>query len=165
MQDYRELRGSFDRIYSLGMFEHVGLKNYGAYFSKVRELLAPGGLFLLHTIGTNLSMNTPDPWIEKYIFTNSMLPAMAQIAAATEQRWVIEDWHSFGADYDRTLMTWLANFDARWPAIASRYDERFRRMWRYYLSSSAASFRARRSQLWQVLMSPDGVPGGCPEVR
>jgi cyclopropane-fatty-acyl-phospholipid synthase len=110
-------------------------------------------------------MRTTDPWIEKYIFPNSMLPSMAQIVGATEKRWVIEEWHSFGADYDRTLMIWLATFDAQWPALAPLYDERFRRMWRYYLTASAASFRARGSQLWQVLMSPEGIAGGCPEVR
>lgn len=163
--DYRTLAGSFDRIYSIGMFEHVGVRNYRRYFTKVRELLKPDGLFLLHTIGGNLSVHRTDPWIEKYIFPNSMLPSIAQIARAAEHDWVIEDWHSFGPDYDRTLMAWLRNFDAGWPQIAAQYGERFRRMWRYYLSASAASFRARSNQLWQVLMSPSGVAGGVREVR
>ena len=165
LQDYRDLAGSFDRIFSIGMFEHVGVKNYRRYFRTLRELLAPGGLFLLHTIGSNHSTNTTDPWIQKYIFPNSMLPSMAQIAGAVESAWVIEDWHSFGTDYDRTLMAWFANFNACWPNIAARYSERFRRMWHYYLTASAASFRTRNNQLWQVLMSPGGVAGGCPEIR
>jgi cyclopropane-fatty-acyl-phospholipid synthase len=165
LDDYRTLSGRFDRIYSIGMFEHVGVKNYASYFAKVRELLASDGLLLLHTIGTNLSTCRTDPWIEKYIFPNSMLPSMAQIASASEQHWVIEDWHSFGPDYDRTLMAWLTRFEASWPLIASQYGERFRRMWRYYLAASAAAFRARQNQLWQVLLSPGGVAGGCQEVR
>ncbi len=165
LEDYRALNGRFDRIYSVGMFEHVGAKNYATYFAKVRELLAPDGLFLLHTIGTNRSTNTTDPWIDKYVFPNSMLPSMAQIAVAAERQWIVEDWHGFGPDYDRTLMAWLANFDANWPKIAAQYGERFRRMWRYYLTASAASFRARKNQLWQVLLSPNGVPGGCVEIR
>jgi cyclopropane-fatty-acyl-phospholipid synthase len=165
LADYRELKGRFDRIFSLGMFEHVGAKNYRVYFRKVRELLSPDGLFLLHTIGSNVSSNSTDPWIERYIFPNSMLPSMAQIARALEQRWVIEDWHSFGADYDRTLMEWLKRFEASWPILAARYGERFRRMLRYYLSVSAASFRVRRNQLWQLLLSPNGISGGYPEIR
>jgi cyclopropane-fatty-acyl-phospholipid synthase len=165
LADYRDVDGKFDRIFSLGMFEHVGARNYRTYFRKVRELLAPDGLFLLHTIGSNVSANVTDPWIERYIFPNSMLPSMAQITRALEQRWLIEDWHSFGADYDRTLMAWLGRFDAGWPALAARYGERFRRMWRYYLSVSAASFRVRRNQLWQFVLSPSGIPGGYPEIR
>lgn len=165
LQDYRELKGSFERILSLGMFEHVGARNYRTFLTMTRELLAPGGLFLLHTIGSNWSSNTTDPWIEKYIFPNSVIPSMTQIAGAIEKLWVVEDWHCFGADYDRTLMAWLANFDAQWESIAPRYSERFRRMWRYYLTVSAASFRTRRNQLWQVLLSPDGVRGGLPEIR
>jgi cyclopropane-fatty-acyl-phospholipid synthase len=165
LQDYRDLHGTFDHIYSIGMFEHVGSKNHRAFFAKTRELLAPNGLFLLHTIGSNWSSDTTDPWIEKYIFPNSVIPSLTQIAGALEHRWVIEDLHGFGPDYDRTLMAWLANFDANWPTIAPQYGDRFRRMWRYYLTASAASFRTRRNQLWQLVLSPHGVPGGLAEVR
>ncbi len=164
-KDYRSVSGKFDRIYSLGMFEHVGVRNYRTYFETARRLLVPDGLFLLHTIGRNLSGSTNDAWIEKYIFPNSMLPSMAQIAAAAEDLFVTEDWHSFGPDYDRTLMQWHKHFTAGWPQIAEQYGERFRRMWEFWLLSCAASFRARRSQLWQVLLSPNGVQGGLPEVR
>lgn len=165
LQDYRAVEGKYDRILSLGMFEHVGVRNYRTYLKKVRALLAPDGLFLLHTIGSNLSETTADPWIDKYIFPNAMLPSMAQIAAAAERIWVIEDWHEFGVDYDRTLLCWSRNIESRWAEIADRYGPRFRRMWRFYLMSSAAGFRARRNRLWQIVMSPQGLVGGYPEVR
>ena len=162
---YRNLQGRFDRIFSIGMFEHVGRRNYRSFMQHARSLLAPDGLLLLHTIGSNRSRVTTEPWIEKYIFPNSMLPSTAQIAAAAETSFQIEDWHSFGWHYDRTLMHWQANFDAQWPQLAQRYDERFRRMWRYYLLSCAGSFRSRYNQLWQILFSPSGVPGGLAQVR
>lgn len=165
LQDYRSLAGQFDRIYSLGMFEHVGVRNYHTYFQTVRRSLAHDGLFLLHTIGGNVSVVAGDPWMERYIFTNSMLPSMAQITQAAEDLWVIEDWHGFGVDYDRTLMAWHERFERSWPEFAAKYGERFRRMWRFYLLGCAAAFRARRNQLWQIVMSPHGVPGGYSEVR
>src|SRR5690606_12631051 len=164
LMDYATLEGQFDRIVSVGMFEHVGYKNYPAFLEKVRRLLKPDGLFLLHSIGGNHSATHGDPWTEKYIFPNGMLPSIAQIGAAAEGRFVMEDWHNFGADYDRTLMAWLANFEAAWPALSARYDERFRRMWRFYLSVSAALFRARQINLWQIVFSPWGVPGGYRRV-
>jgi cyclopropane-fatty-acyl-phospholipid synthase len=165
LDDYRSLEGRYDRIYSLGMFEHVGVANYQTYMDKVAELLAPCGLFLLHTIGSNVSQRATDAWIDKYIFPNSMLPSAAQIAAAAEPGWVIEDWHSFGVDYDRTLLAWSRNFDAAWPALSARYDQRFWRMWHFWLMSSAAAFRTRRTQLWQYVLSRGGIPGGYVCVR
>jgi cyclopropane-fatty-acyl-phospholipid synthase len=165
LEDYRSLAGQFDRIFSLGMFEHVGVRNYRTFFEKTRRLLAPDGLFLLHTIGSNVSAIANDAWIERYIFPNSLLPSMAQIAQAIEGLWVIEDWHNFGVDYDRTLLAWHERFERRWPEIAAKYGERFRRMWRFWLLSSAAAFRARSNQLWQIVLSPQGVPGGYIEVR
>jgi cyclopropane-fatty-acyl-phospholipid synthase len=163
LQDYRDIREKFDAVYSIGMFEHVGGKNYRTYFEVCRRCLKDGGLSVLHCIGTNGSPSRPDPWIEKYIFPNSMIPAASQVTPALENLFVVEDWHNFGTDYDKTLMAWLANFDAAWAELSAnnpRYDERFRRMWRYYLSSSAATFRTRRDQLWQLTLSPQGVPGG-----
>jgi cyclopropane-fatty-acyl-phospholipid synthase len=160
LQDYRELNESFDAIMSIGMFEHVGGKNYREYFEVARRCLKGDGLFLLHSIGSNQSPGRPDPWIEKYIFPNSMIPAASQVASALEGLFVVEDWHNFGADYDRTLTAWRANFDAAWPSLSTRYDERFRRMWRFYLSVSSAVFRSRRDQLWQLTLSPHGVAGG-----
>ena len=165
LQDYRSMSGNFDAIYSLGMFEHVGVRNYRTYLKKARELLRPDGLFLLHTIGSNRSSVATDPWIEKYIFPNGQIPSLAQIAAAAEGLWVIEDVHSFGVDYDRTLMAWSANFEQHWPDLAARYGERFRRMWHFWLMASAANFRARKTQLWQIVLSPKGVAGGYRAVR
>ena len=170
VQDYRNVPDEigddkFDRIWSIGMFEHVGVKNYRHYFDTVRRCLPDDGLTLLHSIGGNESTNHTDPWIAKYIFPNSMIPSAAQIAKASESSFVLEDWHGFGPDYDRTLMAWRANFDAAWPALGEKYGERFRRMWHFYLSASAANFRARRLQLWQIVFSPRGVPGGYVAVR
>lgn len=163
--DYQALEGQFDRIISIGMFEHVGYKNYRAYFDKAASLLAPGGLMLLHTIGGHSSTSHGDPWSEKYIFPNGMLPSIAQIGKASEGLFVMEDWHNFGADYDRTLMAWHERFVAAWPQLKDQYDERFYRMWRYYLNVFAALFRARNISLWQVVLSPHGVPGGYATVR
>ncbi|MEL1264648.1 cyclopropane fatty acyl phospholipid synthase [Pseudoxanthomonas putridarboris] len=165
LQDYRDLDEPFDAAFSLGMFEHVGVKNYTTYFDVARRCLPPQGLFLLHTIGGNRSVHRTDPWIARYIFPNSMLPSAAQIAHAIEGRFVLEDWHNFGADYDLTLQAWRANVEAAWPSLDPRYDERFRRMWRFYLAGSMATFRSRRSQLWQLVLSPRGVPGGYVAPR
>jgi cyclopropane-fatty-acyl-phospholipid synthase len=163
--DYMEMQGKFDRIVSVGMFEHVGYKNYRAYFSKVRDLLSDDGLFLLHTIGGNISQKHGDPWFEKYIFPHGMLPSPRQISQATEGMLVMEDWHNFGADYDLTLMAWERNFVASWPKISANYDQEFYRKWRYYLLSCAAIFRARHTQLWQLVLSRDGLPGGYLSIR
>ncbi|RDZ28270.1 cyclopropane fatty acyl phospholipid synthase [Lysobacter silvisoli] len=167
LQDYRDLQDGerFDRAFSLGMFEHVGVRNYETYFDAARRALAPDGLFLLHSIGGNRSVTHTDPWIGKYIFPNSMLPSARQIAEAVEQRFVIEDWHNFSADYDLTLQAWRANVERAWPQLDERYDERFRRMWRFYLAGAMASFRSRHAQLWQLVLSPEGVPGGYVAPR
>jgi cyclopropane-fatty-acyl-phospholipid synthase len=164
LMDYMALEGQFDRVISIGMFEHVGYKNYDAYFRKVRSLLRPDGLFLLHTIGNNFTSTHGDPWTEKYIFPNGMLPSIRQISSSIERVFVMEDWHNFGADYDRTLMAWWANFDAAWPDLRDKYGDRFWRMWRFYLHVFAAMFRARNIHLWQVVLSPDGRPGGYRRV-
>lgn len=170
LQDYHEIGRDVaahrcDRVWSIGMFEHVGVRNYAAYFDAVTRCLAPDGLSLLHCIGGERSTDHTDPWIARYIFPNSMLPSAKQIAAAVEGRFVIEDWHNFGADYERTLMAWRDNIEAAWPNLPAHYDERFRRMWRYYLATSIASFRTRRNHLWQIVLSPNGVPGGYVSVR
>jgi len=158
--DYRELNEGFDRIYSVGMFEHVGYKNYRTYMQVVRRCLEPEGLFLLHTIGARKSAVKTDPWITRYIFPNGMLPSSRQIAAASEELLVIEDWHNFRQDYDRTLMCWYDNFARAWDELKASYDERFFRMWRYYLLASAGGFRAGGNQLWQIVFSRNGVTGG-----
>ena len=166
LQDYRDVHdGPYDHIVSLGMVEHVGYRNYRTYLEVARRLLAPEGLFLLHTIGSPVSVKSSNAWTERYIFPNSMLPSLKQLSGAAERLFVVEDLHNFGIDYDRTLMSWHANVERGWEALADRYDERFQRMWRYYLLSSAGSFRARRIQLWQLVLSPDGVAGGYRSIR
>lgn len=165
LQDYRDVDGAFDRIVSLGMFEHVGYKNYQTFMEVSHKLLKAHGLLLLHTIGGNQSTKSGDPWIDTYIFPGGMLPSIAQIGAAIESTFVMEDWHNFGADYDKTLMAWFRNFDAAWPDLKVKYGGRFYRMWKYYLLSCAGSFRARHIQLWQIVLSPKGVRGGYRSIR
>jgi len=165
LQDYREVTGSFDRIVSIGMMEHVGYKNYRTYLEAARRCLVDGGLFLCQTIGGVKSMTHTDPWISRYIFPNSMLPSVPQVARAAEGVFVIEDVHNFGADYDRTLLAWEKNFSGAWSRFADRYGERFRRMWRFYLLGCAGAFRARNIQLFQFLFSRGGIDGGHVSVR
>jgi cyclopropane-fatty-acyl-phospholipid synthase len=161
LMDYRQLEGSFDRIVSIGMLEHVGHKNYRTYFNTARHCLKPDGRMLVQSIGSNAPVTSTDPWIEKYIFPNSMLPAVSQIASGFEGDFVLEDWHSLSYDYALTLRAWERNVTRNWPNLKSNYDERFYRMWRYYLLSCAGAFRARSIQLWQILLSPSGIKGEC----
>ncbi|MGZ5052265.1 MAG: cyclopropane fatty acyl phospholipid synthase [Methylobacter sp.] len=165
LTDYRNLDEKFDHIVSIGMFEHVGNKNYDEYMRVARRCLNDGGLFLLHIIGGNRSVISVDPWMEKYIFPGGLLPSIKQIGQAIENKFVMEDLHNFGLDYDKTLMCWFNNFDAGWNEIAPNYDERFYRMWKYYLLSCAGAFRARENQLWQMVLSKHGVPDGYNSVR
>lgn len=160
LQDYRDIHETFDSIVSLGMFEHVGYKNYRTYMNVVHRALRDGGLFLLHTIGGSKSVTSTNPWIEKYIFPNSMLPSIAQIGKSIENLFVMEDWENFGAYYDKTLMAWFHNFDKNWSALKKEYDEIFYRMWKFYLLSCAGSFRSRDNQLWQIVLSKGGVRNG-----
>jgi cyclopropane-fatty-acyl-phospholipid synthase len=155
LQDYRAFNldqaRSFDRIASVGMFEHVGHKNFGAFFDVVHRNLKSDGLCLLHTIGKRRRAGTgTDPFLDRYIFPNGALPSISQVVDA--------------AEYDRTLLAWNARFEHAWPQLAAHYDERFRRMWRYYLLSCAGSFRARDAQLLQFVLSPGGVRGGYRRV-
>jgi cyclopropane-fatty-acyl-phospholipid synthase len=153
LQDYRDVQGSFDRIVSVGMFEHVGPKNYGVYFAHLMRLLASDGVFLMHTIGSNVTTASTDPWIDRYIFPNGKIPSVREIAEALEGYFIVEDWHNFGPDYDRTLMAWWRNFERAWPELRGRYGARFHRMWKYYLHSCAGYFRSRQGQLWQVVLT------------
>lgn len=165
LMDYRDLDGHFDKIVSVGMFEHVGAKNYPAYFDTVSRLLKDEGLFLLHTIGSYKTFPTVDAWIDRYIFPNGKLPSARELADTLEGRFLIEDWHNFGPDYDRTLMAWWQRFDAAWPALEEKYGQRFYRMWTYYLLSCAGFFRSRQGQLWQLALSKRGRPGIYRSVR
>jgi cyclopropane-fatty-acyl-phospholipid synthase len=164
-QIYNPSKKEFDKVVSIGMCEHVGNKNYQALMDVVSRNLKKHGLFLLHTIGGNRFSRQCEPWTHKYIFPNGVLPSIAGLGKAMEQDFVMEDWHNFGAYYDLTLMAWRKNFVANWDKIKSRYDERFYRMWTYYLLSCAGMFRARSAQLWQVVMSKGGVPGVYQSVR
>ena len=157
LQDYRELTGEYDRIVSVGMFEHVGQKNYAEYFKKVHKLLKPTGYFLLHTIGTEVMAKTTDGFIQKYVFPNGKIPNRKEINDASIGLIKLEDWHNFGPDYDKTLMCWLERFEAAWPQLKSNYDERFYRMWRYYLNCCAGYFRSREGQLWQLVYSHNSM--------
>jgi len=150
--DYRELKGRYDKIASIGMFEHVGPKNYPIFFDTVHRVLKDDGLFLLHTIGSENTSAYCDPWVDRYIFPNGHLPSACQLAQTLEGRFLIEDWHNFGPDYDRTLMAWWENFEAAWPRLKQRYNQRFYRTWKYYLMSCAGMFRAKQGQLWQLVL-------------
>jgi len=165
LTDYRDIDEEFDRIVSVGMIEHVGYKNYRTFFKVACNCLKDDGLFLLHTIGNIKSVKTIDLWTHKYIFPNGMLPSVSQLGKSIEDLFVLEDWHNFGADYDKTLMCWYANFYKNWEKIKSEYPGQFYRMWKYYLLSCAGSFRARSNQLWQIVLSKNGVLEGYQSIR
>lgn len=153
LMDYRDLDGQFDKIVSVGMFEHVGPKNYPAFFDTTARLRSDDGLFLLQTIGSHKTSSRADPWIGRYIVPNGKLPSAEELGVVLNGRFLIEDWHNFGPDYDRTLMAWWERFAAAWPRLDDRYDRRFYRMWKYYLLSCAGFFRSRQGQLWQLVLS------------
>lgn len=165
-QDYRDVKEKFDRIASLGMFEHVGHLNYRNYLEVAHHCLDDEGLFLLHTIGANTTLFKTNEWINKYIFPNGCLPSIAQLGKAMENLFVMEDWHNFGADYTKTLLAWHQNFTSHWDTkLKSHFDDRFYRMWTFYLLTSAGCFRARDIQLWQLVLSKRGVINGYQAVR
>lgn len=167
LQDYRNVRGNFDRIVSVGMIEHVGKKNYRTFFEIMNKCLKDDGLFLLHTIGTlNPKTANADPWTDKYIFPNGELPTVQRIAKAAEGFFVMEDWHNLGIDYSKTTMAWFDNFNRNWEKIKSNnYDDRFYRMWKYFLQTQSGAFRSRRNHLWQIVFSKYGVLGGYTSIR
>ncbi|MCA9732541.1 cyclopropane fatty acyl phospholipid synthase [candidate division KSB1 bacterium] len=156
LQDYRTVKGKFDRVISIGIMEHIGYKNYTTYMKVVARTLKEDGIAFIHTIGGNRSRTSVEAWTDRYIFPNGMVPSIAQLGTAMEGRFIMEDWHNFGPDYDRTLMAWHHNFEKAWPKLATKYGDRFYRMWRYYLLSCAGCFRARGMQLWQIVMSKPG---------
>lgn len=161
LQDYRDVSGTYDAVISIGIMEHVGYRNYRTYMETVDRCLKNDGVAFIHTIGGNKSVTATNPWTGKYIFPNGMLPSIAQLGSAMEALFVMEDWHNFGPDYDKTLMAWYQNFENSWNELKHNYDERFRRMWRYYLLSSAGGFRARSTQLWQIVMTKPGTKQPC----
>ena len=157
-RDYRSVSGRFDRVVSIGLLEHVGYKNYREYMEVVDRTLKDDGIGFIHCIGSNESHTSSNAWTTKYIFPNSMLPSLAQISAAMEGLFVLEDLHNIGEHYDPTLMAWYRNFEKAWPQLHEKYGDRFYRMWRFYLLSSAGGFRGRNIQLWQIVFTKRGQP-------
>lgn len=153
LQDYRDVNGKFDRVVSIAMLEAVGYRNFRQYMEVAEKNLNKDGIFLIHTIGGNYDAKITDPWIDKYIFPNGMLPSASQLSKAWQGLFVLEDWQNFGPYYDPTLLAWLKNFEESWDSIKADYDETFYRMWRYYLNASAASFRSRKNHLWQIVLT------------
>ena len=162
-EDYRNAHGMFDRVISVGLMEHVGPKNYRTYMEIVHSTLKDDGIAFIHTIGNNIRKTSTNEWIEKYIFPNGRLPSIKLLGKSMEGLLVVEDWHNFGEDYDKTLMAWYANFKKRWPEIEHSYSRLFYRMWKFYLLSCAGAFRARRLQLWQIVMTKTGK--SSPDCR
>jgi cyclopropane-fatty-acyl-phospholipid synthase len=158
LQDYRDASGTYDRVVSVGILEHVGSRNYRTYMKVIDRCLAPGGISLFHTIVNPRSQTVGDPWISRHVFPNSSLPSVAQLARAMEGFFLLDDLHFFGDDYDCTLMAWYHNFVRAWPQLKANYCERFYRIWTYYLLMSAAVFRTRRAQLVQAVISRADIP-------
>ncbi|PMG70814.1 cyclopropane-fatty-acyl-phospholipid synthase [Vibrio lentus] len=158
LQDYREYKvdDKYDKVVSIGMIEHVGPENYDEFFKCVCELIKDDGLFLLHTISSPISVNKTDPWINKYIFPNGVIPSISQLSLALEGKMNIEDIHNFGPDYDKTLLSWCENFEKNWHKISDKYSDNFYRMWRYYLLSCAGAFRNRDLNLIQISLTKNG---------
>jgi cyclopropane-fatty-acyl-phospholipid synthase len=164
-QDYRDVDERFDRAVSIGMFEHVGGLNYKEYMDTVYRNLSDEGLFLLHTIGTSQPHNGTDPWVLKYIFPNSELPTAKEIPTACAGEFVLEDWHNLGSDYVKTLSAWYKNFNQHWNNLRTNYDERFYRMWTYYLFAFIGRFQARHIQVWQIVLSKNYLNKDYEPVR
>lgn len=165
LSDYRDIKGTYNKVLVCGMIEHVGHRNYRRLMQTVYNHLDDHGLFLIQTIGGNTSLVTGDPWLLKYFFPNSMLPSLKQLCSAAEGLFTLEDVHNFGQYYDNTFMAWHANFQSHWPQIEDRLDTRTYRKWTYYFLHMAGTFRARLNQLWQIVFAKNGVPGGYPSIR
>jgi len=156
LADYRDAAGTFDRVASIGMMEHVGPKNLRTAMEVVHRSLADDGIALIHTISGRRSRRHGTPFVEKYIFPNAVSPSLAQLGTAVEGLLVLEDLHNIGPDYERTLLAWWRNFDRAYPDLSHRYDERFYRMWRFYLLAAAGASRARDAQLFQLVLTKSG---------
>ena len=161
LMDYRDVTGQFDRIVSVGMFEHVGVPQYDTYFDSVRRLLAPDGIALIHTIGRAGPPGATSPWILKYIFPGGYCPAMSEAVAAVERhRLVTADVEVWRLHYAETLRHWRERFEANIDKVRALYDDRFCRMWRYYLIASELTFRLNNQVVFQFQLTPkqDAVP-------
>lgn len=162
---YNPKQINFDKIVSVGVLEHVGYKNYATLMNLCHSFIKKNGIFLLHSIGRDTSTNFCDPWVNKYIFPNGMLPSLRQLGTAFENKFVVEDLHNFGANYDNTLMAWYKNLSENWSQLKPDHDEIFHRMMNYYLLSCAGAFRARNMQLWQFVLTPEGILNGYSSIR
>jgi cyclopropane-fatty-acyl-phospholipid synthase len=165
VKDYRLFEGKADHVVSMGMFEHVGHKNYRTYFEKARSVIKDDGLFMMHTVGAQITTETIEAWLEKYIFPGGVIPSIAQIGKAIDGLFTVIDLHNIGPHYDRTLLAWYANFERNWKKDRTPDEERFYRMWKYYLLCCAGGFRARVLQVWQFVLSTSGVPDGYVTQR
>lgn len=164
-QDYRDLDEKFDRIVSIGMLEHVGHKNFDEFMTIVHNSLTDDGICLLHFIAGNETDLNTDPWIHKYIFPNGLIPSLTQIGKAMEKKLILEDLHNIGLNYDYTLMAWMENFKNSWDVLKNSHDETFYRMWIFYLAVSAASFRSRRLNLWQLVVTKPSFHNEYNSIR
>lgn len=157
--DYREVTGVYDAVVSIGMAEHIGYKNHRTMMEVIHRSLRPEGVALVHTIVNNVSRRHGIPFIEKYVFPNACAPSLKQLGKAIEGLFVLEDLHNIGPDYAPTLMAWWRNFDAAWPELrGARYDDRFYRLWKFYLLGSAAASRCRDGQLFHLVLTRPGRP-------
>ncbi len=156
LADYRDVSGTFDRVTSIGMLEHVGPKNHRLAMEVVHRSLARDGIALIHTIAARRSRRHGTPFVEKYIFPNAVSPSLAQLGRATEGLFVLEDLQNIGPDYERTLLAWWENFDRAYPDLKHTYDERFYRMWKFYLLAAAGASRARDAQVFQLVLTKSG---------
>ena len=166
--DYADFKPSeqFDYVASIEMFEAVGHKNSEFFMKKAHSWLKPNGRFLLQTIGSTLTHTVADPWIDRYIFPNGILPTKALIERAIKSTFVAHDWHDIGRDYDKTLMAWWENFKTAYPTLDhDKYDRRFYRMWQYYLLVCAGSFRVGHLADWQIVLTKSEVKEKPPVIR
>ena len=161
LQDYREIDERFDKIVSVGMFEHVGPEFYATYFQQIAKLLQPSGMALIHTIGSSRAQYEPDPWINKYIFPGGYIPALSTIMPAIERAGLyVTDIEILRLHYAETLRAWRARFLSHRAEAATLYDERFCRMWEYYLAASECAFRYTGEVVFQIQLARkvDTVP-------
>jgi cyclopropane-fatty-acyl-phospholipid synthase len=149
LKDYRHVSGQFDRVYSVGMFEHVGRRNYKEYYDKCYDLLKSNGIMLIHTIGTNTRKWSHNSFINKYIFPEGELPHIENLTHSFIDKWHLEDWQNMGLSYAKTLRAWHKNI-GDWSGLEN-YNNRFRRMWNFYLLGCAANFQYRGICLWQIV--------------
>lgn len=151
LQDYRDIKGKFDRIVSIEMIEHVGPKNHKKFMKKTNSCLKKDGLMLIQAISISETVLKNDPWIDKYLFPGAVPMSAKQFCNSSEGLFYILDWHDFTKDYHKTINAWLKNFDDNWSELKSNYDDRFYRYWKWYLTCCPATALAMTHHLWQVV--------------